>query len=464
MKSEKNIVRYKFSVQSFLGTALVAGGLIFGAGSMKGQEVKVFSQKHVTAINPHGIVTGGVDLNDPKYGKRITEEEIDEAYRLKGTTGSWYGDQVVNPFIRPGYRDKDMGEREYYGSKDVNGNHIINEYADIQAIYEGNTSYRGDVNGDGITNSTDAQIIQKVMEGQIPYAPSDWNYLNTENREGEDEKLDYFEKIVKLDDTNTYVEGFGCGDYASKFVFRTAGLEKPREYSTIAYFTDVLKLDLEKDNGLYNLPVYMVVTKAKNGQDHATVGILTGEDPTRFENFKVLEEQIDEFVEPGDFSMRNEIGDIVRFERLCYYYSLVDNVYKYAVRPMVTYEFDAEGKLFLKWKNPYLVTSRPGNPVTNVWETSISQQDISGKAYPNPYSPYSGQDGLKIPYYGNGLEANVRITDMLGRIIYNETYESNISDEIKIPNDSFRNVASGLYNVSVSNKKGRQSLRIVIGK
>ena len=430
-----------------------------------GQDLKVFSQKHVTDINPQGIVTGGVDLNDPKYGKRITEEEIDAAYRLKGTTDDWYGSQVVNPFITPGVRG--AGTKDYYGSGDADGDGDV-DWEDVKYIVIDNKkNYRCDVNGNGVEGDQtgrdgDDQIIGKFIDGQMHYMPGQWNYLNTENSEDHDEKIEWFEKMVKIDDTNTYVEGFGCGDYASKFVFRSAGLEKAREFPSIAYFTDILKLNLDEDNGLYNLPVYMVFTKAKDGQDHFTVGTLTGKNPLKLENYKVLEEQIDEFVQPGDFSMRNEPGDIVRFERLCYneYPGVGPN---YGVMPSVTFQFDSAGKPQLKWKHPDLVTERPGNPVSGIENNSFDKEDIIGNVYPNPFM--IGHGDLKIPYYGNGLEANVSITDILGRVVYNEKYESNAAgNEIKVSGDNFRNKAAGYYNVVVSNKNGREVSRIVVQK
>ncbi|TSA32752.1 MAG: hypothetical protein D4R64_15465, partial [Porphyromonadaceae bacterium] len=287
----------------YLGCCLfLFGPLALAPVDANGQKVKVFSPKHVTADNPQGIVTGGYNSSTN------TANYEDEMSKLKSTTGSWYGDQVVNPFIRPGYRDKDMGEREYYGSKDVNGNHVINEFADVQAIQNGNTSYRGDVNGDGVTNSTDASIIQSVMNGTTPYAPSDWNYLTKQ------EKIDYFEKLVKLDDTNTFHEGWTCGEYMSKFSLKFAGLEKGREYGDFNYFNSLI--DMTTENGLFNLPVYQVITKATNGQDHFIVGILVGDNPTNFDDWYFLEEQIDKRVQPGDFSMRSNEGDVARIERL----------------------------------------------------------------------------------------------------------------------------------------------------
>ena len=451
MKSLTNIIKKSARNAVILGVTL--GGFALGDQNVQAQnQVKVFSPKHVTAENPQGIVTGGYN---PSNNTTNYEDEIN---RLKSTTGSWYGDQVVNPFIRPGYRDKDMGEREYYGSKDVNGNHKINESADVQAIYDGNTSYRGDVNADGVTNSTDAGIIQSVMNGTNPYAPSDWNYLTRQ------EKIDYFEKLVKLDDTNTFHEGWTCGEYANDFWLTFAGLEKAEGVQNYSYLSSLM--DMTKDNGLFNIPVYKVFTKATNGEDHFIVGTLVGENPTDFNDWYFLEEQTDQKVKPGDFSMRNNEGDVAFIQRLCYYYNEIDKEYKYGIRDILEFDLHLNSPPTLAWKNKDLVLSRPGNPISGIEEkvTNFSDADIIGNAYPNPYTAGNGE--LTIPYYGNGLEANVVITDVLGRVVYNEKYESTATanEEIKISNEKTRNFASGNYNVIVNNKKGKEVSRIVVVK
>lgn len=447
MKSLTNILKKGARNAAIFGA--VALGLIFGAGKTEAQEqLRVFSSKHVTAINPQGIVTGGYEAETANYE--------DEASRLKSTNGTWYGDQVVNPFIRPGYRDKDMGEREYYGSKDVNGNHVINESADVQEIYNGNTSYRGDVNADGVTNSTDAGIIQSVINLEIPYAPSDWNYLTKQ------EKIDYFEKLVKLDDTDTYHEGWTCGYYMNEFVARFAGLEKAKDYPFYNDFSQLLNMTTE--NGLFNLPVYRVSTKAKDGNNHFIVGILVGDNPTNFYDWCFLEEQIDQTVKPGDFSMRSEEGDIIQIDRLCYYYNDFDKEYNYTIMPNVAFALHNKDPPTLYKKHPDLVTSRPGNPVSGIENRLFDKEDIIGNVYPNPYTAGNGE--ITIPYYGNGLEANVLVTDVLGRTVYNNKYQSTATtnEEIKISPEYTSSLSAGNYNVIVSNKKGKETSILTVVK
>jgi len=395
------------------------------------EQIKVFSPKHVTLENPQGIVTGGNISNTTNY-----EEEFS---KLKSTNNDWYGNQVVNPFIRPGYRDKDLKEREYYGSKDVNGNTIINELEDAYLIESGNTSYRGDVNGDGKTNQEDANIIKSVINGELPYAPSDWNYLTPE------ERIDYFEKIVKLDDTNTYHEGWDCTEYSDKFWLKFAGIENAREIESGEYtyeaFDSLMNLNLE--NGIFNLPVYKVLTPARTGELHTINAILVGESPLNFEDWYFIEPQIDKRVRPGDFSMGNQEGNLVRIERFCYYYSWVDEKMGYRSMPVMTFEMHNKGPPTIKFKNPYLILSEPDNPVTGIKNPFfLSSNEM--RVFPNPL--LEGYD-LNIENLNSKFneKGKLFIHDILGRLVYQNNSEPNLENRIIIPSEEFKSLSKGTY-------------------
>lgn len=449
MKSLTNII--KKGARNLAILTAVAGGLTFGAGQAKAQD-KVFSPKHVTADNPQGIVTGGYKAGTANYE--------DEMSRLKSTNGTWYGDQVVNPFIRPGYRDKDMGEREYYGSKDVNGNHLINELADAQAIYDGNTSYRGDVNGDGVTNSTDAGIIQSVIERKIPYAPSDWNYLTRQ------EKIDYFEKLVELDDTNTFHEGWDCSQYSGKFWLKFSGLEKAAELKNEEYTYDYLSglINMNTENGIFNLPVYKVSTTATNGEVHAINAIFVGDNNPNFEStidfddWCFFEPQTDKIVFQGDFSMRNNEGDVAKIERLCYneYPGVGPN---YGTMPVVIFNLHPSSVPTLKWKHPGLVTSRPTNPVSGVEDIVNPFGEPTLSVFPNPVR--NGQDFNIVNSTGQFDEnGKLVIYDLAGRLVYEQKPLVGINNKIIIPSDEINSFANGMYIINYISTKEKASAKM----
>ncbi len=432
---------------AFLGATL--GALALAPNKIEAQsQTKIFSPRHVTAENPQGIVTGS-------YNSSInTANYEDEMPRLKSTTGSWYGDQVVNPFIRPGYRDKDMGEREYYGSKDVNGNHVINEFADVQAIQNGNTSYRGDVNGDGITNSTDASIIQSVMNGTTLYAPSDWNYLTKQ------EKIDYFEKLVKLDDTNTsYREGWDCSEYSTRFWLKFAGLEKAKDIKNGIYSYEYLSglINMSNENGLFNLPVYQVETTSTPGVGHAMNGILVGEDPTNFDDWYFIEPQTDKRVFPGDVSMRNNEGDIVKIERLNYYQSPVNEAWIYGEFPVIKFIMHNNTPPTLNFKNPYLITSRPGNPVSGT-EDIVNPLEKKLNIFPNPVT--AGYDLNVVINSGQfGEDGILNVYDLSGRLVHEQKIELNREGKIIIPSDKINSFARGVYVINYISPKEKSTAK-----
>jgi len=439
----------------YLGCCLfLFGPLALAPVDANGQKVKVFSPKHVTADNPQGIVTGGYNSSTN------TANYEDEMSKLKSTTGSWYGDQVVNPFIRPGYRDKDMGEREYYGSKDVNGNHVINEFADVQAIQNGNTSYRGDVNGDGVTNSTDASIIQSVMNGTTPYAPSDWNYLTKQ------EKIDYFEKLVKLDDTNTFHEGWDCSEYSTKFWLKFSGLEKASNIQNGVYNYDYLSslINLNTENGLFNLPVYQVETTSTTGERHAINGIFVGDDNPEwdstidFDDWYFIEPQIDQKVKPGDFSMRNNEGDIVKVERLCYN-DLADGTLQYWAMPVVKFDLHNNSPPTLRWKHPDLVLSRPGNPISGI-EDIVNPLEKKLNVFPNPVT--AGYDLNVIINNGQfNRNGKLGIYNLAGQLVYEQKAELNEDKKIIIPSDKINSLIEGTYFIHFNSTRIKMMAKFV---
>ena len=425
MKKLTDIIAKGVKKVAVLGATIA--GLAFGAESVQAQnQLRVFSPKHVTADNPQGIVTGGYNSSTN------TANYEDELSRLKSTAGGWYGDQIVNPFIRPGYRDKNMGKREYYGSKDANGNHIINELADVLYLYDGHTSYRGDVNADGVSNLVDAYIIQQVYKKNRDHAPSDWPYLN------EAEKIDYVEKIVKLDK----IDSLYSHSYATSFWLKFAGLEISEDYYNFNVFNQFI--NMAKENGYYNLPAYKVSTRTKNGEDYSLISILVGDNPTNFEDWYFIDPKTDKKVKPGDFLMDNQEGMNVGMERLCYYYHQADKSYRYDDLPIISFSLHDKSPPTLAWKHPELVISRPGNPVSGIENNVNSFGENNLSIYPNPI--INDQNLTVINSTGQFREnGELTIYNLVGQLIYRKKPELNRENKMIISSDKINSLARGTY-------------------
>jgi hypothetical protein len=428
---------------------------LFTSG-VHGQKLRVFSPKHVTEINPQGIVTGGYDLYDSKYGKVLSDEEVDQLYREQDSLGRWEDIVSLNPFISPGVRG--AGTRDYYGSGDSDGDGDV-DGDDIEYITSGGESnYRCDTNGDGILgDQEDVRIIWEFVSGARAYMPSHWNYLNNQ------EKLEWFLKMVELDDTNVYRDGWTCGEYANRFVLAFAGLKNPEGHGSFDHFNNFyFEGNFLAQNGMMNLPVYRVTVTAGDDNLHGICAILLGDDPLIFSDWYFIEPQTDRKVYPGSFSMRNQQGDRVAFSRLEYYQSPADGEWRYNYVPTLTYEFNETGEPELIQSHPHLIDKHPGNPVTNIENNTSPSPDIIGNPYPNPWN---GQMNLKIPYSRSNLEARLVFSNILGQRIFDEKYDSNSTyGEFVISPEYVASLPNGSYFLTISNNEGTETTKVRVVK
>jgi hypothetical protein len=367
------------------------------------------------------------------YGQLLKELQVDSIFHFKSGDEGWYGDQVVNPFISPGIRG--AGTRDYYGSGDANGDGQVNN-DDVEYLNSGGEiNFRCDTNGDGIMgDQNDVRIILEFVEGIRPYMPSHWNYLNKL------EKIDWFKKMVELDDTDVYKEGWYCGDYTNHFETRFAGFENAENYDGFDFHNNFhFNGHLLEENGKMNLPVYDITTKAGDGNYHGIIGILIGDDPLVFSDWCFIEPQTDGEVKPGMFSMRNQKGDRASFRRLAYTYNWIDNRMKHRNVPVLVYEFDENGEPILTWQHPHIITKHPGNPITEVHSLTY-QSDLIKVIYPNPAS-----DIVNVQYSILATESReILLLDELGRIL--ETF--NLMNPLNRQNTIHINISSyppGMY-------------------
>jgi hypothetical protein len=214
----------------------------------------------------------------------------------------------LNPFLQP------ANTTNYHGSGDVNldGQLTAADAIETQKIISGENPFniRADVNGDGIVNNTDLDLLNQALSGGTLGAW--WNQLTTKQQR--DEWIDKFMSLDRTDEHIYHSSFFVCHHFA----YQT--------YVHGAFERDDFAVEgTEYDGGqtIYNLPVYHVLVSTPT--NHAINGILVGDDPLDFNDWRFLEPQNDTDVSPGGWNMRygselsvgnryNGQGDMVRFD------------------------------------------------------------------------------------------------------------------------------------------------------
>jgi putative Ca2+/H+ antiporter (TMEM165/GDT1 family) len=190
-----------------------------------------------------------------------------------------------NPFHQP------AATTDYHGSGDVNGDGTLTPGDALlaQEMADGLTapSPRADVDGNNIVNAADASLIfWSWLTGNA--LPGWWNSL-TERVERDA----WVTKIMAIDQTDQhdYVDGwFVCADFATQTFINGAFARVDMQVSY-----------RERYNGgqtVFNVPMYDVGVPG-----HAINGILVGDDPLNFEDWRFIEPQNDSDVVPGSWNM-----------------------------------------------------------------------------------------------------------------------------------------------------------------
>lgn len=202
---------------------------------------------------------------------------------------------VINPFIQPNDSTKN-----WYGSGDANKDNVLNSQDITRIIEIINGTYtnpsdtrlkdRADVNGDGVVNNSDRQLLENRINNVINYLPGEWNRLTTKA-----ERESWLTKMLEIDKTDElqYIPGgWVCGDFARQIIINFHGFGE-------LGFEEELGL---KDNGRFNIPVYYVSIGAP-GFGHAINVATTGNNIENFQDEKYKESQADYDVVPGMWDM-----------------------------------------------------------------------------------------------------------------------------------------------------------------
>jgi hypothetical protein len=200
----------------------------------------------------------------------------------------------INFFVQP--NDSTLN---WYGSGDVNKDNTVNaqDLTRLNELIAGTYSDptdkrlndRADVNGDGIVNNADKQILEDKLNGVIQYTPGEWNKLLTKA-----ERESWLSKMLSIDKTNElqYIPGgWICGDFARQIVINFHG------FGELGY-DESLGL---KDNGRFNIPVEYVSIGAP-GFGHAINYTATGNNIENFQDGTYTEPQTDWIVYPGMYN------------------------------------------------------------------------------------------------------------------------------------------------------------------
>ena len=278
----------------------------------------------------------------------------------------------------------------YYGSGDVDTSNVVN-WEDYNLMNSGTQNDMADINGDEVAPTTqDIQTLENYLNENINYLPSNWNKSNTA------EKTSWFEKIIKIDKTDTIAPGTLCYYYAISFAINSHGFK-----SLEGVNPENSEWKFSK-NGRFNIPVYYVNTRHITDKPHAINGVLIGDNPFDFNDWYFIEPQTDKKVEPGYNSMAKD--NYVKINKL--------NINKdgnYSASPIIMWFLDKSGNPTLTYTKPYVVPSNP-NKDTIPPEINLS---ISDSSYFNSnvnleYLVKENQTFLDSAYYGlNGNKQDI---------------------------------------------------------
>jgi len=278
------------------------------------------------------------------YSKKASNKIRKEMKKLGKSVTSFYGDQVLNPFVQPNYLNQGNFTLDYYGSGDANGDEIFN-FADHTAMTSGTSNDRTDVNGDGVTNTADADLLYDYLTDQIPYLPGHWELLQTST-----EKINWEEKVnaIDLTDQNTYVPGsYECDQFKMQLHINKDGIEDIIN-SGINFNTYDTTM-----NARFNFPGYGVTTKTNVNVLHLINNVNTTAPSDDFYSYYYVEPQNDAQAFIGGPSL----NDYANMERYVYYFNEMAQQYLYSFFDVIN--FDISSTPTLTWQHPDLIINKP---------------------------------------------------------------------------------------------------------
>ena len=339
---------------------------------------------------------------------------IDESNTLSKSFNT--EDYVLNPFHQP---NEIYDKITCHGGGDGNNDGVV-DVLDKNLADAGTDAFVLDVNGDGLVSTADGDIIQEYIDGIRTILPSWWNFLDS------DKKLDWFTKMANIYtvDQKQYIDGdentrYTSGQFATEFGLRLQGYNKnlldllgeirqdiPDKYSE--------SLEL---NGKPNIPVYFVnrINRTTN-KGHGMNGLLKGNDPLEFNNWVWYDPQINQIIQPGDFSgsipFNSELG-VYKIENFGYSGWGSDMPNSTPETKLLVFLVDSNGDSSNPWNNPNLLTTKPTVAVEDEEHLSLPNSFELNQNYPNPFNPTT-----TISYsLENDSNVLVNIYDISGKLI-----------------------------------------------
>ena len=213
------------------------------------------------------------DLNIGGQGVVLSSLDADAPYGWR----AWDGN---NPFHQP------ATTTDYYGSGDANGDGVIDtgDVSRAQDMVDGvaDMNARADVDGDGDVDAVDVSLIEGARLGGT--LPGWWNQLTSRV-----EREHWVDRVLALDQTDAhpYAYWWQCAKSSAQLF----------THSTL-YRGDISRTHYDGGQTRFNIPMYTVGVYG-----HAINGILVGDDPLSFDDWRFVEPQTDLDVTPGMWDM-----------------------------------------------------------------------------------------------------------------------------------------------------------------
>lgn len=207
-----------------------------------------------------------------------------------------------NPFSQPNIQLQ-VGRKilDWYGSGDVNNDGKIDSL-DVAAIISGIKNDRADVNGDGIVNGDDSQLLSDYLNRKIPYLPGHWDDLRTR-----EERISWLDKTAKIDSISDikaqlFAAGWICSDFELQRIINFYGVSNIE--GCIKFLKQSNGTDhFSKDNARFNIPVCGAGVTGGGGIGHGICCVLVGDDPLKFNDWYFFSNYFDAQIMPGNWEM-----------------------------------------------------------------------------------------------------------------------------------------------------------------
>lgn len=256
---------------------------------------------------------------------------------------------IVDNFSQPNSKTLN-----YYGSGDVFLDNQINQ-KDVLRLdslinktlaepYDDRLTDRADINGDGIINQTDKQILEDKLNGLKDYL-SHWNKLT------KTEKISWFEKMAEIDKTDTLHTTI-CYKFSTVFAINFHGFPSLENRISPDFPWQFSK------NCRFNIPVYTVSTTTYLGNPHEINGVLVGANPLNFFDWYFINNSGQKTI-PGDPAMTKGKDVIIN------YIKNMNPETGELINPVIIikWHLDENGLPSLIYNKPYIIKSNPNKDI-----------------------------------------------------------------------------------------------------